>query len=78
MEFKPSQRLIQKAQGMLSDGRYVQSIDLNLPDGHEFRFGDPMCRVIYIDTNNGEKGCLYMKRYTTSFYDMHDDEKLNN
>jgi hypothetical protein len=52
---------MQKAQGLMSKGRYVQSIDLKVPEDLEFQVGDPRCRVIFLDTNTGETGCTYMK-----------------
>ena len=61
MTFKPSSTLIRKAQNMLSKGRYVQGIDLNIPDEIEFKRGFKRCRVMFIDTNTGETGCTYMK-----------------
>lgn len=60
MTFKPSKNLMAKAQGLMSKGRFVKSIDLNVPDEVEFT-GHKMCRVIFLDTNTGETGCTYMK-----------------
>ena len=61
MIFKPSKQLMKKAQGYMSKGRFVKSIDLQVPDEPEFKTGDARCRVIFLDTNTGEEGCLYMK-----------------
>ena len=50
-----------KAQGLMSKGRFVKSIDLQVPDEPEFKTGDARCRVIFLDTATGEIGCTYMK-----------------
>ena len=60
MTFKPSKGLMQKAQGLMSKGRFVKSIDLKVPDEVEYT-GHKLCRVIFMDTNTGETGCTYMK-----------------
>ena len=60
MTFTPGPSLMKKAQGMMSRGRYVQSIDLEIPEELD-SLGEPRCRVIFLDTITGETGCTYIK-----------------